>query len=278
MVSNNQRLIIRISKGTLSFSVVDPTALNGILYQPCIVKSGISMAANLREVIRDGETLSTLGVTMAANNQPRATVMVEASVLMVPLDDFREEDCETLYRHTFTRQSDFSSAATEDTILHTVIPEFSAVAVFGMNKDLKLVLDDHFTDLRIMPLTLPVWTHLYQRHFSGARQKLFAYFHDKKMEVFLFGQRRLKYVNTFSVGHAHDALYFLLYAWRQLGLNAEGDELHLVGDTTHGDWLFQRLRLYLKKVYQIQPSAEFNNAPITRMKDFPYDLMVLLNQ
>ena len=47
---NNKTLTIRVGKNTLSFSMIDNA--NGqqpIVYEPYVVKSGISMAANLRE-------------------------------------------------------------------------------------------------------------------------------------------------------------------------------------------------------------------------------------
>ena len=41
------RLNIRVSRNSLAFAVSDPTAVNQVVYEPYIVKSGISLAANL---------------------------------------------------------------------------------------------------------------------------------------------------------------------------------------------------------------------------------------
>ena len=43
------RLTIRVSKNTLSFSVVDREAEHQLIYEPYTVKSGVSIAANLRQ-------------------------------------------------------------------------------------------------------------------------------------------------------------------------------------------------------------------------------------
>ena len=64
-----------------------------------------------------------------------------------------------------------------------VLPDLNAIAVFAINKDLKLVIDDHFKDIRIQPLMQSVWTHLYRRSYAGPRRKLYVYFHEKRMEV-----------------------------------------------------------------------------------------------
>ena len=75
--------------------------------------------------------------------------------------------------------------------------------------------------------------------------------------------------------HGHDAAYFLLYVWNQLALNAEHDELHIVGDLPEAEWLVEELRKYVSKVYVINPQADFSNAPATLIQGMPYDLMTL---
>ena len=67
----------------------------------------------------------------------------------------------------------------------------------------------------------PVWRHLHQRSFTGHRNKLYGYFHSKRLDLFSFQQNRFKFCNSFEASHAYDALYFLLYTWKLLRLEAE---------------------------------------------------------
>ena len=58
--SNNiqqARLTIRVSRNTLSFSVVDREAEHQLIYEPYTVKSGVSMAANLRQAFKESTLL-----------------------------------------------------------------------------------------------------------------------------------------------------------------------------------------------------------------------------
>ena len=49
----NKKMIIRIGRNTLSFTMLDPTNQDRpFIYEPYIVKGGISMAANLREALK----------------------------------------------------------------------------------------------------------------------------------------------------------------------------------------------------------------------------------
>lgn len=252
------RLTIRVGRQSLSFSALNPSAAEQIVFEPYTVKSGISMAANLREAFRQ--------IDVRLNGWQRAVVLVDSQVLMVPVDEFDEAAKATLYNHAVTGKEG-------ETVLSTVLPALNAVAVFSVNKDLKLVIDDHFADAKFTHVCAPVWNHLFKRSFTGVRQKLYAYFHDKKMDVFSYQQNRFRFTNCFDTELVPDIVYFLLNVWKQLAFDAKRDELHLVGDLPQREELLGELRPFIRNVYVINPKAEFNRAPITAIKNLPYDLL-----
>ena len=88
-------------------------------------------------------------------------------------------------------------------------------------------------------------------------------------------QNRFKFCNSFDASRAHDSLYFLLYVWKQLQLEPEHDELHIVGDIPEQEWLVSELKNFLRNAYVINPIADFNRHPITAIKSMPYDLQTL---
>jgi hypothetical protein len=51
--------------------------------------------------------------------------------------------------------------------------------------------------------------------------------------------------------------------------------LHLVGDINERDLLLEEAQKFVKRVSYINPSGEFNRAPVTQIKGMPYDMMVL---
>lgn len=257
-----QRLTIRVSRKSLSFSTVTPVNIeHPITFEPYAVKSGISMAANMREALKTA-TLPVQGYKMAQ-------VMVESPVLLVPIDMFKEEEMETLYKHSF------EGGTNPDKILYNTLPYLNSVAVFPINKDLKMVIDDHFTNVIYIAALTPVWHYLHRRSFTGARNKLYAYFHDNMIDIFNFHQNRFKYSNQFEVRNYNDAIYFILYVWKLLGLRPTHDELHIVGEVPDKTELTDELKKYLQRVYVINPSGDFNRAPATRIEGMPYDIMTL---
>ncbi len=254
-----QRLTIRVGQQTLSFSMGRAATENGsVTYEPYTVKSGISMAANLREALKTA--------ALPAEGFTRAMVMIDAPVMMVPVDLFVEDETEELYNSTFSRKKD-------SVIMHNVLPELNAVAVFAVNKDLKMVIDDHFHDATFISAMSPVWRHLHRRSFVGNRNKLYGYFHDGRVDIFSFTQHRFKFYNTFETSKAEDALYFLLCVWKQLNLQPEHDEMHIVGEIPEGEMLLDELKNYVRRAYVISPESDYNNAPATKVKGLPYDLM-----
>lgn len=254
------RLTIRVSKNTLSFSVVDREAEHQLIYEPYTVKSGVSIAANLRQAFSESDLLQR-GYT-------KVRVYIDSPILLVPIEEFHEEDLPVLYQHAFTGHNG-------DVILHKVQPNLNVVAVFPINKDLKMVVEDNFKDVRFTPIMQPIWNYLHQRSFTGIHRKLYAYFHDKKVDIFCYEKNRIKFFNSFKADHAKDALYFILYVWKQVGMDQVQDELHVAGDVLDKDWFLYNAKIYIKKTFLLNPSAEFNRAPITEIKGMPFDLVTL---
>jgi len=255
-----KRLTIRIGRGTMSM-LMQVDGSDEIVYEPYVVKSGVSMAANLREAFKSSDLL--------LQAPPRVRVSLDSDVLMVPVELFEESTMEQMHNHAFPRNE-------QEAIFYNVLPDLNAVAVFSMNKDLKLVLDDHFKDVRLVSAIQPVWRHLHQRSFTGIRPKLYAYYHEKRMELFSFQQNRFKFCNSFDASRAKDALFFIFYVWKQLQLNPEFDELHLVGDIPDEEHVLEKLRKFLAKVYVANPSVDFNQHPVTAISGVPYDLQTLV--
>ena len=159
------------------------------------------------------------------------------------------------------------------TIISNVIPPLNAVAVYSIHKDLRTVIEDHFEDVKYNHLCIPVWNNLHRRSFTGQRRKLYGYFHGRQLEVFAFQQNRFRFSNSYQVPRMKDAVYFLLYVWKQLGMDQMKDELHLVGNIPYREELMTELHQYVQNAFVINPTAEFNRAPVTQVKDMPYDLM-----
>lgn len=261
------RTIIRIGRQTMSFALPaseGENAVNKVVhYEPYTVKSGMSIAANLRNAFRESDIL--------LHQNTRVQVLVDAPTLLIPMEEFDEEEVEVLFRHTFPDHRN-------EVVMWNVMPDINCIAVFSINKDTRTVVSDHYTDVRIIPVMMPVWQHLHKRSYAGAARKLYVYFHDRQLSVFAFAKNRFRFANTFSATETTDIVYYILYVWKQLGMDQRKDELYFVGNIANSEELRTELKKYVVNTFRINPAAEFNRAPITQIPQATYDLMCHLNQ
>ena len=156
-----------------------------------------------------------------------------------------------------------------------VLPDLNAVALFAVNKDLRMVVEDNYADVKTTLLMQPVWRYLHHRSFIGIRRKLFAHFHDGVLELFSFERNRFVFCNRYDMRHPKDAPYFILFVWKELALDQLRDELYLSGAIPDRERLMAELQQHLRKATVINPSADFNRAPMTNIKGMTLDLITL---
>lgn len=233
----------------------------GICFEPYEVKSGISMAANLREAFKSSNLLRRVC--------QKVTVLLDSPTMLVPLEDFQAEEVEVQYRFVYPKSEG-------DSIEMSVVPAFKNMAIFSINKDLKNVLNDHFGEVKIKPLMASVWDFLLKRSLGSNNKKMYAYFHDGKVDICSFHRTRFAFANTFEAESMQNAMYFILGAWKQIGGQAMLDDLYLCGNIDNREKLTEDLKQFLARVFFINPSADFNRAPATQILNFPLDMILHL--
>lgn len=259
-IQKEERLTIRAGKDSLSFAY-DTDGNGQYRFIPYNVKKGISMAANLREALKDEE--------LKIGTWRKVMVLIDSPVVMVPIDEYSEQNKEIIYNYTLTGQEN-------NAVLATILPTVNAVALYSMSKDLRLVLADNFQDIKIHPACGAVWQYLQRRSQSGGNDKLYAYFHDGKMDVCSFRKNRFRFANAYETDNPSDATYFLLAAWKQLAMDGRKDEIYLLGDFQEYDKLMENLKGYVANVYRIKATADFNRHPLTLIEKIPFDLVTTL--
>lgn len=254
-------LVIRAGAGTLSFLVPEEDGTQ--TYHPYAVKSGMSLSANLREAFREQPFLR--------RRYDSATLLVASPVVLMPKEDYVDTENlnpDTMYGNVITGHKGEEKIVEE-------MPELECVAVFPVNRDLQMVVSDNTGSVSVRNVMIPVWKHLYNRYYqAGQHRKMFAVFHDKCMDICCFEQRRLHFANVFDATHAHDALYFLLYVWKQRGMSQEEDALYIIGKLPHEEWLLSRLNSYLKNIHFVNPQADLNRSALSMIEDMPFDMML----
>lgn len=254
------QLTIRMSHNSISLAVGDPKTKGKIVYDPYEMNGRISLSANLREAFDKAELLQS--------GYKNVLLLTDSTVMLVPKEEYVEAQAPSLYRYSFGGHE-------KDDIARAEIPELSTMAVFSVNRDVRIVLQDHFENINMLPVILPVWRHLYRKAFTGHRNKMFVYFHDRRMNIFRFEHARFRFANSLECSHAHDALYYILYVWKILGMDNNEDELYLVGDMPHGKWLTENIGKYLSRAFVINQTSDFGIDTAQELDKVPYDIKAL---
>ena len=214
----------------------------GICFEPYAMKSGISIAANLREAFKTSDLLSRAG--------SKVTVLVEEQYDMTypSLKGMSVETC--------------------------VLPAFSNRVAFAVEKDVKTVLCDNFEKVKLRSLMISVWEFLQRRNGAANNKKLYAYFHDGKIDICSFHRNRFTFANTFDADNIQNEMYYILGAWKLIGAKAANDDLFMCGKIDNREQLTAELKNFLSRVFYINPSADFNRVPATQIMNFPLDTML----
>ena len=253
-------LIIRIGIDTLSLAVVGETASSLVSFEQTPLKSGLSAAANLIESFRSNELLQKKYATVY--------IMVDTPTMLIPSDEYKANEAAMLYDHTFTDNE-------QQLKISCSLPELHVVAIFSIDRDLKTVIDEHFSDKHFLPICLPLWRHLNQRGNSHGRQRLYGYMHGDRLEIFRFNQNRFKFCNSFAASQAQDALYFLLYVFCQLTMDATRDEIYVIGDIPRKKWLTDQLHEYVKNIVPTD-ATDLGIDQSQRWQQIPLDMMAMI--
>ena len=144
----------------------------------------------------------------------------------IPLDEFRSEEAQSLYRLTFGEDS-----LTGLTIRYEVIPSLEVVEVFPVSSDVVETVQRHFPQA-----TIHGWYgQLLQDTFDLCRQQegeertLYVNLQGHGMFVYSFAEGRLQFANSYTARETSTRQYFILYVWSQLEMDQQKDNCVLWG-------------------------------------------------
>lgn len=257
-----KRLTMRVARGNILF--IHPEGDMEMALDCYPLNGSISVAANLRRALSEkGDALT--------GQADSATVMIDAPVMLVPIEEFQADEAERLFRYAFTSTESMEVAT-------SVMPSENVVALFGLNRDLKRVVSDNFASVRFFPLMQSLWRLLHKRSYTGQGAKLFAYFHEKKMEVCAFRHAHFRYQNAFEpVSSSSDALYYLMNIWQQQSMKADADELILLGNWPFADEVMAEAHRFVSRVRHLQAMPDLKMPRGINADELPLDLQASLS-
>ncbi|MCS3064478.1 DUF3822 family protein [Parabacteroides distasonis] len=170
---------------------------------------------------------------------------------------------------------DFSFSTPELHCLTDTLKEQQAKLVFGVDEEVyefcsRSLLHPFFSHYMTSPLTL--WT---KESSASLPRQMYVVIERKRMDVACYAQGKLLFVNSYPIDQSDDIVYYILYVWKQAGLDQEKDRLLLAGESSSRMRVLERLRAYLRHVkpVEIPSEAYLLGTDVTKA---PMDLISLL--
>ena len=222
---------IRLRSDGLSFSGYSPSVSESFFYRNTEFDRTRPYIASLKEFFFEHEFLTY-------SYKQTNLVCVTPQYTMVPEDVFSDKQKSELLSFTFF--------APESKCLHNLLTRESAEVVFGIDEEvyefcsrslIKPTFIHHITP------QLALWK---QQSRTLIPRQLYVVLHRKMMDVVCYAQGALLFVNTFEYEKTDDILYYILYVWKQVGMDQERDQLHLYGGVSLRNSITTILRNYIQ--------------------------------
>jgi len=176
-----------------------------------------------------------------------------------------------------TNEEDFMQFLFTDhkgiTLNHTIsIAECKVL--FKLTEDIYNFALRSFAKPEFIHYSEPLITFFLKNSKSFKNRRMIVNLKENGLDIFCFSRKTFLLGNYFKCNNIQEALYFILFTWKQLQFNQLDDSLYFWGDISFGDELKEKLKQYLQQVFPLEfPAANhFESVETSRI---PIELAML---
>jgi hypothetical protein len=162
---------------------------------------------------------------------------------LVPESSFVEQQKEQLMSFVFS--------SPEEKTLYERLDAFDSKILFGLQPKVYDFFSRHLIN--------PIFTHAITAQLTQWRvqslttypKQLFVSLHKDTMDAACLYRDTLLFINSFQVDDTADMLYYIMYIWKQTGLDQQKDQLMLYANTETWQSLKEPLQTYLLQIEHV---------------------------
>lgn len=208
-----------------------------------VVDESLSMTANLRKAYNE--------ISWLSQSFERVQVIIETERrTCVPLEFFEDEQMEVFFYHNFYELPN-------EQIHYNVLKSGNLVVLFGMDKSIINFLEQKYSQVKYYAHVSPCLEHFLAECSQNNHNSMYVQVSKHGIDVYAFGNDRLKICNHFECTETADKMFYVLYSWKQLAFDQEVDELTLIGNLSEENQLLKELRLYVARVSILANTPDF---------------------
>jgi hypothetical protein len=227
-------LSIRLSTDGFSFYIYNPRKGSYSLSTTREVNDSISLTANLKHEYQELDFLQGefAGVNIVVSGR-RFTY--------VPKELLDEDDADLVFHYNQEHRDN-------EVAMVNQLKNGNAAVLFGLDKSTQAFVDDHFHGARFYSQSALLCDYFAVKSRGGVARKMYVAFRGDGLDLFAYEQGSLIMANSFDTSRDADNTYYILAAWKQLGMNQETDELYLTGNAERINAIEKELKRYVKSV------------------------------
>ncbi len=181
---------------------------------------------------RQGETLREALETAFKTNAllrpdyDEVSIYADYPSTRIPLDEFRSEEAQALYRLTFG-----SDSLTGMNMHYEMLPALEIIEVFVIEKELEELILQHYPHATIHSYFGQLMNRMLakDKRKRNEEHRLYAHTNGRQLFVFAYEKGKLLFANSFEAKELANQVYFLLSVWKQLHLDQHQDHCILLG-------------------------------------------------
>ena len=188
-------------------------------------------------------------------------VIANRQYTLAPENVFLEKQASALLSFVFS--------SSEEKVFHTLQKDLDIEVVFAIHSEIYNFLSNELVEPRFIHSIAPILSLCRKQNLSCFPKQLYVVIHEGIMNAICFDKGALTFANSFHYSDSADIVYYILYIWKQVGLDQMMDELFLYANPTMFQELKEILQNYLLKINILETGI----APADT--DIPLDIKAL---
>ncbi|MDL2241426.1 DUF3822 family protein, partial [Bacteroidales bacterium OttesenSCG-928-L03] len=241
------------------FSLYDPVQDGSYFYLPIARSKDGSALSDFQDIYYDNDFLTLpFRKTYLLNCSPSFTY--------VPTHLFEEKQAGDYM--------DFLFSSPSGKIMHHHLMMQQITIVHGMDEDLYSFLHRSFFDLRFYHHTAPLMTYFFNQVQLVNAKRMIINLESKGIDVICFERDYLLLGNHFPTASLEEAVYYILFIWKQLGFDQLKDYIYIAGNMEGRKDLMSNIKDYIRNMIpvNITPKAHFERVDVLNI---PFHLAAL---
>jgi len=176
-------------------------------------------------------------------------------------DKYKEDYIKFIFSEKEEKFLDYSILSPNISVLYPVSEEVYDFFIRSFNEPLFI----HYS--------MPMIAYLYSMNIKQKKQRMIINVHEKGIDIFCFSQKMFLFGNHFPCEKPQDAIYYILYTWKQLKMNRFVDSLSVTGERKQNEEFLKKLQLYIQHVHP-EPIPAAYQFEIIDTKNIPFELAI----